>query len=123
MHPFRECVESGDIDRVADLFADDAVFNSPVSFKPFEGKEKVLQVLRAAYETFEDFRYTDELTTDGLTVLVFTARVGEKRLQGIDMIREGAGGTISDFTVMVRPASGLIALGEEMGKKIGHLLS
>lgn len=121
MHPFRAAVESGDLEGVADLFAEEAIFNSPVSFKPFEGKEKVLAVLRAAYGTFEDFEYTDELSAGDVHILVFRARVGDKRLQGIDLIRENSDGKIEDFTVMVRPASGLMALGEEMGKKIGHL--
>ncbi|MDX2762488.1 nuclear transport factor 2 family protein, partial [Streptomyces europaeiscabiei] len=30
MHPFREAVESGDMDAVAALLADDVVFTSPV---------------------------------------------------------------------------------------------
>lgn len=35
MHPFREAVESGDIDAVIALLAEDVVFRSPVVFTPY----------------------------------------------------------------------------------------
>ena len=64
---------------------------------------------------FEDFRYTDELEGDGIHVLLFDARVGDRTLQGIDLLRSDAGGRITEFTVMLRPASGLMAVAERMG--------
>jgi hypothetical protein len=85
------------------------------SSRPYEGRDAVATILRAAYATFEDFRYTDELTGTGVHGLVFTARVGDKTVQGIDLIRGDADGRIKDFTVMLRPASGLMAVAERMG--------
>ena len=35
---FKEAVEARDWDRAIDCLAPDVVFNSPVAFKPFEGK-------------------------------------------------------------------------------------
>ena len=64
---------------------------------------------------FEDFRYTDELDGEGIHGLLFEARVGDRTLQGIDLLRPDADGRIAEFTVMIRPASGLIALAERMG--------
>ena len=46
-----------------------------------------------------------------------------KQLKGIDLIRFDADGRITDFEVMVRPMSGLAALGEEMGKRVGPRLA
>src|SRR3954462_2668970 len=100
---FREAVEAQDIDRAIGCLAPDVTFNSPVAFKPFEGAEAVSGVLRAVFETFEDFEYTDEVVNDHDThVLVFRARVGDKTLQGIDLLRMNGEGQIEDFTVMVR---------------------
>jgi len=119
---FREAVEAGDIDRAIEYLAPDVTFNSPVAHKPFEGKEATAGVLRAVFGTFEDFEYTDELSQgDGVHALVFRARVGDKQLQGLDLLRINSDGLIDDFTVMVRPASGLMALGEAMGPKVAHL--
>jgi hypothetical protein len=121
-HPFRAAVEARDLDAAVELLADDVTFNSPVAFQPFEGRDAVSGVLRAAYETFEDFRYTDELDSGGgVHGLVFRARVGDKQVEGLDLIRDDADGKIADFTVMVRPASALMALGEKMGPKVAAL--
>ena len=115
---FRAAVERGDMDAAIDLLADDVVFRSPAVFKPYEGREAVTTILRAAFATFEDFRYTDELQGDGVHGLIFEARVGDKQVQGVDLIRSDADGRIGEFTVMVRPASALMALAQEMGAKL-----
>ena len=112
---FRAAVESRDIDAGVALLADDVRFRSPAVFKPYEGAEAVGTILRTVLEVFEDFRYTDELAGDGVDALIFEARVGDRSLQGLDLIRTGEDGRIAEFTVMVRPASGLMALAEKMG--------
>ncbi len=114
-HAFREAVEGAGIDAAVALLAEDVVFRSPAVFKPYEGRETVATILRTVFHVFEDFRYTDELDGDGIQALVFEARVGDRSLQGIDLIRPDAHGRIAEFTVMIRPASGLIALAERMG--------
>jgi ketosteroid isomerase-like protein len=122
MHPFRAAVEAGDIDAGLALFADDATLDSPVAFKPFTGIEQVSVVLRAVFETFEDFHYTDELEgPDGTHSLIFGARVGDKSVQGLDLLRTDSEGRVTNLTVMVRPLSGLVALAEAMAPKVGHL--
>jgi hypothetical protein len=115
---FKEAVQSRDFDAAIENLAPDVTFNSPVAYKPFEGKEAVAGVLRAVSETFEDFVYTDELVSGNVHALVFRARVGDKQLEGLDLLRLNDDGLIEDFTVMVRPASGLMALGEAMGPKV-----
>ena len=122
MHPFRMAVEAGDLDAALELFADDATLDSPVAFRPFVGLDAIGVVLRAVIETFEDFRYIDELGGDEAThALIFEARVGDKAVQGLDLLRVDGEGRITNLTVMIRPLSGLIALAEAMSAKVGHL--
>ena len=122
MHPFRAAVEAGDMDAGLALFADDATLDSPVAFKPFTGIEQVSVVLRAVFETFEDFHYTDEFeNSDGKRALIFGARVGDKSVQGLDLLTTDESGRITNLTVMIRPMSGVIALAEAMAPKVGHL--
>jgi hypothetical protein len=118
---FRDAVLARDHPAMIDTLADEVVFNSPVAFLPFEGRDAVGQVLGAVMETFEDFRYTDELEGTTAHALVFSARVGAKELHGIDLLRFDSDGRIRDFTVLVRPLSGTIALAEAMGPKVAHL--
>jgi SnoaL-like domain len=116
---FRAAVEAGDHSAMVAALAPDVVFNSPVKHRPFEGREAVAVLFGALMETFEDFRYTDELSAERMSALVFRARVGDRELEGIDILRFDDEGLIADFTVMVRPLTGAIALAEAVGEKLG----
>ncbi|MFL5845965.1 MAG: nuclear transport factor 2 family protein [Solirubrobacteraceae bacterium] len=116
---FREVVEAKDLDALETILAEDVVLHSPVTFKPFEGRPVVVHVLRTVVEVFQDFRYVAELERDGLTTLIFKARVGEREVDGIDLLHTGADGLIDDITVFIRPLSGLSALRDEMGARLG----
>jgi SnoaL-like domain len=113
---FRKAVEAGDLDAMVEALADDVVFHSPITFKPFEGRAAVATLLGVVFRTFEDFRYTDELDGDDVKALVFRARVGDKQIEGLDLLRIDSAGKIADFTVMVRPLSAAMALAEAVGK-------
>ena len=115
---FRHAVESKDWDAGIAQLADDVVFRSPVVFKPYEGKAAVALLLRAVSEVFEDFRYIAELESDDGMALVFEARVGDRQLQGLDFLRFDGDDKIREFTVMVRPMSGMHALAEAMKAKL-----
>ena len=114
-----------DLSRLGEIVHADAVFRSPVAHTPYPSAQAVILILSTVIDVFEDFTYHRQLATaDGLSVVLeFSAHIGEKKLKGIDLIRFDEAGKIVDFEVMVRPMSGLAALGEEMGKRLGHLLS
>jgi hypothetical protein len=119
---FRAAVEARDIDAMAGALSPDVTFHSPMAHTPFEGRETVRKLFEALFATFEDFRYTDELEAgDGTHALVFRAHVGDKQLQGLDLMRLGDDGLIYEFTVMIRPASGLMALGQALAPKVEGL--
>lgn len=115
---FRRAAEEKDFSAGAELFAPDVVFRSPAVFKPYEGIEALGVVLGNVVEVFEDFRYLDQVETGDTAVLVFEARVGDKQLTGVDVLRFDQDGLIKEMMVMVRPASGLMALSEEMGRRL-----
>lgn len=108
--PFHDAVVAGDWDTAIAQLADDVVFHSPAVHRPYEGREATAMILRAAARVFEDFRYVDVLDDGDQVGLVFEARVGERDLQGWDYLVFDEAGRIREFTVMVRPLSGLQAL-------------
>jgi SnoaL-like domain len=115
---FRQAAETKDFQQADELFTEDVVFRSPMVFKPYEGRDAIKVILGAVVQVFEDFRYTDQVETADSAVLVFEARVGDRELQGIDYLRFAEDGRIAEMAVMVRPASGLMALGEAMRAKL-----
>jgi hypothetical protein len=110
---FRTALEGRDVDAAVALFAPDAVFLSPVVHRPYVGREALRLILTGVATVFEDFRYTAEYAGDGGHVLAFAARVGERELQGVDILR-GADGALTELTVMVRPYSAATALRDRM---------
>jgi hypothetical protein len=116
--PFREAVEAGDMDRMTAALDPEVIFRSPVVFRPYEGRDAVMQLLSLVAEVFEDFRYVDELHGDDTTCLVFEARVGDRELEGVDYLRHGPDGLVAELTVMVRPYSAATALRDAMGAKL-----
>ena len=115
---FRRAAESKDFSRVEELFSPDVVFRSPAVFKPYSGLEALGVILGTVAEVFEDFRYVDQVETGDTAVLIFEARVGDRELNGVDVLRFGEDGRIAEMMVMIRPLSGLNALGEEMGRRL-----
>jgi SnoaL-like domain len=115
---FREAAEGKDFSAIEDLFTDDVVFRSPVVFKEYEGRDTVRMLLGAVAQVFEDFRYTDQVETGDAAALAFSARVGERELDGIDFLNFDAEGRINRMAVYVRPMSGVHALAEAMKAKL-----
>jgi 2,4-dienoyl-CoA reductase (NADPH2) len=102
-----------------------AVFRSPMAHTPYPSAQAVQVILTNVAQVFENFQYHRELASaDGLSVVLeFSAQVNGKDLKGIDLVQFDAEGKITDFEVMVRPLSGLQALGEEMGKRLAPYMA
>ena len=106
---FRAAVENGKVDQAAELFSEDAIFRSPILFKPYEGRQRVLRVLQAAERVLGiggSFRYVHQLEDphDRVAVLEFVTEVDGKQVEGIDKLTFDEEGRIDELTVMLRPA-------------------
>ncbi|MDK1342863.1 nuclear transport factor 2 family protein [Streptomyces sp. 378] len=123
MRAFREAVEKLDLDAAEALLAPDVVFTSPVVFKPYAGKAITAAILRAVSGVFQDFRYVREINdVNGRDhALVFTARVGDREIDGCDFIHVDENGLIDELTVMVRPLSAAQALAAAMGAQFERI--
>ena len=115
---FRAAAEAKDFSAIDELFTEDATFKSPVVFKPYEGREAIAVLLGAVIQVLEDFRYTDQVETGDAAALAFSARVGDRELDGIDFLRFDSDGRIREMAVYIRPMSGLNAVAEAMRRKL-----
>ncbi|HEX2359283.1 MAG TPA: nuclear transport factor 2 family protein [Solirubrobacterales bacterium] len=117
---FRAAAEAKDFSAIDELFAEDVRFRSPVVFKPYEGRQAVAVLLTAVGQVFEDFRYTEQTETGETAALAFSARVGDRDLDGIDLLRFDGDGKVREMAVYVRPLSGVNALAEAMQRKLAE---
>ena len=107
---FHDAVVAGDWETAVDQLADDVVFRSPAVHRPYEGRDATAMILRAVSRVFEDFRYVRVVEVGDVAVLKFRARVEDRELEGIDELVFDDTGRIREFTVMIRPLSGLQAV-------------
>jgi ketosteroid isomerase-like protein len=115
---FRAAAEAKDFNAAQDLFTDDVKFRSPVVYKPYEGRDALMVLLGAVAQVFEDFRYVEQVESGDAAVLMFEARVGDRDVQGVDILRYDGEGKIREMVVMVRPMSGVNALAEAMQRQL-----
>ncbi len=109
---FQAALERGDIETASELLADNVVFRSPAVFEPYVGKPATVVLLTAVTRVFQEFRYVRTfIEEDGRGMaLAFEAKVGNRHVEGVDLLRLDAHGLVDDFRVMVRPHSALEAL-------------
>ena len=121
---WHDMVAAQDLGALRAITHPDAVFRSPVAHKAYHSAEAVVLAVSTAASVFSDFAYHREAATaDGLSVVLeFSAKVADKSVKGIDFIRFDEDGLIVDFEVMMRPLSGVQAMAEEMGQRLGALL-
>jgi len=116
IHKWHEVIESDDLKMLEEIIADDAVFSSPVVFKPMEGKEITMMYLHAAGQSFnmEKFKYTREIHDDMNSVLEFETYIDDISVNGVDMIEWNEDGKICNFKVMIRPFKAVQKVQEKM---------
>jgi len=121
---FVEAVHSRDRVVLHEALAPDVRFFSPVVFSAYEGREVVETILaEGAMQVFEDFSYLHKLEDpeDRVATLIFEAKVGDRGIQGVDLLRFDSAGLIVEMRVMTRPMSGTNALAAAMAERFEAL--
>ena len=121
---WHEMIAKNDLGELHTIVHPDAVFRSPMAHAAYTPAPALILALSTVIQVFENFTYHRQLASDDgqSVVLEFSADIDDKKLKGIDFIRFNEQGQIVEFEVMVRPMSGLQALGAEMGKRLADKL-
>jgi SnoaL-like protein len=123
---FRAAVEAANAAGSSELFHEDAVFRSPVVYRPYTGRDAVLKVLEAAERVLGadgHFRYVHQLEDSDVRVAVleFATEVDGRQVEGIDRLTFDENGRITELKVMLRPASALQVVGARMAEEFARL--
>lgn len=117
LNKWHDVVFNKKMDLLQELLSENIIFYSPVVFKPKNTKTEAVFILSNVIEVLKDFKYHREFIDGNSWALEFTAKVGNKSVKGIDLIEFDNNGQIVNFEVLIRPLSGLIALGEDMNRR------
>ena len=117
---WHEAVKSRDPSMLDALLHEDAVFHSPVVFKPQQGKVLTKMYLMAAFKVFfsDDFTYVREIIGETDAVLEFTTTIDGIVINGVDMVTWGEDGRITDFKVMLRPLKAINLIHQKMAQML-----
>jgi hypothetical protein len=119
-HPLRVAFEERDLDAMVETLSRDVVFRSPVISSPFHGREEVRELFQIVLEDFQDFEYGDELAGDGTRVLLFSARVRGRPVQGVQVLDLDEQGKIRELRVIARPLTGVAAIAAVVGGRLAR---
>lgn len=107
----RAAAERGDADALAELFAPDVVFHSPMTMQlAFEGREEVVALHRDIFAVLEDLKTTEPLVLGDAWSFSFTASVRGVELEAINLVHFNPQGQIVENTIFVRPLPALATL-------------
>lgn len=112
-------VAANDLDAMAAIFVEDALFRSPAVFKPYHGRAAIRGILGLVMQVFGPLTYTEVWSNDrcGVVMQFATTVPGpDKRLEieGVDIFQLDEQGQITDLRVLIRPLRGLQAVAAAM---------
>jgi hypothetical protein len=117
-HPFRTAAESKDLTMIEEVLREDVVLHSPILFRGFEGREATKFVLANVIEVFEGFHYVGEAREGNVVYLRFKANVGDKQIEGMDVLELDDEDKVAELTVFLRPLSAVNAFNEQMKARL-----
>ncbi|MEZ5074821.1 MAG: nuclear transport factor 2 family protein [Solirubrobacterales bacterium] len=121
---FIDAVHSLSKEKLEAAFDPDVRFFSPVTFRSYDGRDLVVTIItEGPMKLFEDFEYVHAIEgpDEPVAALIFRARVGDRWMDGLDLLSFGEDGLITELKVMLRPKSAVDAMAAAMGRRFEEL--
>jgi len=121
---FVEAVHSLSKEKLEATLDPEVKFFSPVTFRSYDGRDLVVTIItEGPMKLFEDFEYVHliEGPDEPTAALIFRTRVGDRWMDGLDLLRFGDDGLITELKVMLRPKSAVDAMAAAMGRRFEEL--
>jgi limonene-1,2-epoxide hydrolase len=99
--------------------ADDVIIYSPLVPAPFKGKNSVADVLTALLGTVDAFEPKMLLRENADFVAVFTIKLGDHTIDGMDHMHINEAGFVDSMTVAWRPLPSVVAVQQKLAPKLG----
>jgi SnoaL-like domain len=113
----RECADAieaamttRDLEGLLAVYADDVVFNSPVTAVEFRGKSEVADLMTQVLAGFETWERTFVLADDRQCVFGARGRIGGRDVELAELIRVDPDGRVAEIVIHGRPLAGVAAI-------------
>jgi hypothetical protein len=120
---FRRGMETADMDLAMENWTEDCVIR-PLAPKGLltilKGKPMVTHQVYAVTASCDEFVYTDEIVTDNLIILPFTATVRGMQVEAVDFLRINEEGKCEEMWVVGRPYFATNMLVGRAARKLAH---
>ena len=106
MHPLRKLREAGSATpaQVAELLAEDAVFNSPILARSIQGREPLSAIFAQSSSTRGSGAYTAEYKIDERTTFLrWEGTMDGHKIESLEVIVDNEDGLIQERTIALRP--------------------
>jgi hypothetical protein len=108
---WRRAAENHDAAQAIACLADNVVLISPLTAQfTFDGKDRVGDVMIAAFQVIDNIRFHTEVGDDRTRALLYNARCGKQPVEEAQLLRLGHDGLITEITLFGRPLPGLTAV-------------
>jgi hypothetical protein len=119
---WREAVEAKDIDALDAVLAEDAKLRSPITKRiPFEGRGRVVELMREIFGLLESVRVLRELRDGDVQVLEIESRLAGYDLHMVQVVEHDATGKVRQITLFMRPLPGVANLAAHIGPRLVRL--
>src|SRR5262245_39762592 len=115
----RVAFEARDHEALVESLSPDVVLWSPIFEVPFTGRDEVGDLFAVLMEELWPLTYLDEIPGDP-HVLHFTAELGGKTLEGVDLLHLDDDGRVKEITVFLRPFPAVAAFLGDTGPKLAE---
>ncbi|MFL5918851.1 MAG: 2-amino-4-hydroxy-6-hydroxymethyldihydropteridine diphosphokinase [Gaiellaceae bacterium] len=116
---WRDAVEAKDVDALAATLADDAKLRSPITARiPFEGRERVVELMTEVFALLESMRVLRELREGPLQVLEIETRLAGYDVHMVQVLEHDDAGRVRRITLFMRPLPGVANLAAHIGPRL-----
>ena len=120
---WKTIVAGKDLVSLQKVLAEDAVFYSPVVFKPYQGRTPVTFLLANVIEVFGELTYTHVYNNGaGGIVMQFETSVDAPgktlQVEGVDIFQLNEKGLVEEMRVMLRPLNATQAVAQLMQARL-----
>ena len=123
---WHDLFDGGNLKDLEKLLDKNAIFYSPLVFKPQPGRKLTAMYLKNAYQMFfadgnKSFTYVREIHSDTDSMLEFTCEIDGILINGIDVIKWNEEGKIQEFKVFIRPNKAIEKVKEKMSELLANM--